>query len=112
MNNATPSRHMGALEQLADLFHDEAGGSTRVGVLVKINRLVSFEKFKSAWAVLFNRHPMLRATIRKDATQKCFLFNARLSDILMTAVTTDKRDQIEKIYGQDIIQPFDTTQYL
>ena len=112
MNNTISSRDMGSLEQLADLFHDEAGGSTSVGVLVKVNRLIKFDIFKSAWAVLFNRHPMLRATIRKDADQKCFEFNAHFSDIPIARLTTDKRDQIEKTYGQDIIQTFDTQRYV
>lgn len=106
------SRQMSSLERFADILHSAAEGATAVGTLVKVNRLVSLPLFLSAWQVLFARHPMLRATVREEQGRGFFDFNACFGEVPIWEVTTERFEDIEKIYGDESVQSFAGQRYL
>ena len=107
------SRKMGVLEKLSTVIHDNAAGSTSVAGRLAIKRAIDFALFKQAWRILFDRQPLLRATIRVDLNGEYFFdLNANFSDIPITYKQTDDSQEVEQVYSRDIIKMFESDSYL
>ncbi len=106
------SRPMGFLEKTSFLIHEGAEASTSISVLLKVQGALSFDIFKLAWGIMFKRHPLLHATIRKAGWGYFFDFNAVFEDIPLKEINTRNFDLIEQEYSEEIVKPFKISHYL
>lgn len=105
------SRKMGALEKLTIIINDQAAGSTAVSAMLKVNAQIEFKLFKKAWHILFQRHPLLRATKRVQEKDYFFDFNADFSNIPIKHLQTEVFSEVEHEYGKKILMSFDLSHY-
>ena len=111
MQNQT-SRKMGFLEKINSVIRDERMGSNSIAVMLKINNLINFAEFKTAWKILFKRHPLLHATRREEGKDYFFDFNANFFDVPIKHIETNDLEKVDQEYSRDIIKNFDVNTYL
>ncbi len=111
MQNQT-SRKMGFLEKINAVIRDERGGSGSIAGMIKSNKPINFAEFKSAWEILFKRHPLLRATRRKEGKDYFFDFNANFSDVPIKHIEANDLEKVDQEYSRDIIENFNSNIYL
>lgn len=110
--NSKTSRKLGTIEKMALIRHDYANGTSSCSAMLKIRQDIDFETFKAAWHIQFDRHPMLRATIRKTDADYYFDFNAKFSNIPCKNLITNNFFDIENEFSRRINSHFDTKNYL
>ena len=111
MPNQT-SRKMGFLEKINSVIYDENIGSGSISGILKIISPINFSEFKTAWEILFKRHPLLHATSRKNGKDYFFDFNAKFSDITIKYMETNGLEKVDQEYSRDIIKNFEVNIYL
>ena len=103
---------MGFLEKLTTVIHDEMAGTPSISTMLKIKTQINFELFKQAWHILFQRHPLLRSTIRIENNNYYFDFNADFPDIPIKHMKSNDLVELDQEYSREIIRPFQSENYL
>lgn len=101
------SRKVGFLEKASAVFNQEFAGSGTVGVLIELNESFSYEVFCKAWRLLFDVHPLLRATVQKKGMDYCFSLNADFESISILLKKSKTVADIHELYSADLVEAFD-----
>lgn len=107
---AHQERPLGFLEKLTYRFHQNFEGATNIAVMVKVEKRICPDSFQTAWKELYSRHPLLQATIH-DAPLR-FTFYNQFTNIPLKISTKEHFEEIEALYGRQLVKPFPLDQYL
>lgn len=79
--STTKRRPLGYWESACKFAHDMLGGTGTVVSFVEFTGQIDRQQFRQALQLLFNRHPLLRATIKTIGYDSYFEINAEFDDI-------------------------------
>ncbi len=109
MNN---KRKLGVREKTTRILEKEAHGSTAMSTLIKVDALIDFTLFHQAWHIMFDRQPLLHATVTGSNNDHSFNFSANFSDIEIKHLTNIPFKDIETEYSISIVKNFTETKSL
>lgn len=104
-------RKLGVLETLYAITHDELEGHNTICVVSKIKGILDGTLYHECLKFLFDRHPMLRATINLKKDGYYFSFNADFSDIPITIFEQDNDENWKDIYENELNIPLNTRKH-
>lgn len=108
----TPSRRLGFFESLAVLSHDELCGTGNICTTAHIQGKIDQQVLLKALQLSYNRHPLLRATIKKKPEAYYFELNSPFSNVPVRFVQRESADQWEKTTEAELMQIFPTHHHL
>ncbi|GGI87952.1 condensation domain-containing protein [Legionella impletisoli] len=105
-------RKLGYWETALCLLHDQLAGTGTIFSATHIRGQIDFAHFKKAWYLLFQRHPLLRATIEQCSDGYYFKENARFDNIPIRSISHPDPSHWETVVEQQLSELFPTNQYL
>ncbi|WP_131781381.1 condensation domain-containing protein [Legionella gresilensis] len=105
-------RDLGYWETIKVLMHDLFAGNDLVVVALRLQGNIEVDLLKKALNLGFQRHPLLRATIRPKADGYCFKVGIDFMQVPILILQQTHPDQPLEILEKEIKTPFLVDQYL
>lgn len=105
-------RKLGFWETGTALFHDDAAGAGIILIATYINGKIDHALLKQALHLLFQRHPLLRATIHRTKAGYFFKLNADFHAVPVRFINRDGEQRWLEVGEKELNVLFPTHEYL
>ncbi|MCW8929252.1 MAG: hypothetical protein OQL19_03315 [Gammaproteobacteria bacterium] len=105
-------RKLGFLESLCIHMHNKCNGGSSIAAITRVKGFINFDVIKQSLNLLFERHPMLRATVYIEEEHYFFNFNAKFEDISIQHIQSGDESTANKIFSDEACMPFDISKGL
>lgn len=106
------SRKLGFWESVLCILHDELYGTGIIFNAMHIKGRIDLALLKKALQTLFNKHPLLRATIEKRSDGYYFKLNAEFKKIPIQTIERKNGQTVETLIETELRNEFPTDSYL
>ena len=108
MIELSKQRELGFWESFNAMVHDKLDGHGNLGSLAKLHGQCSESIVYDIAAMLFNRHPMLRASIELNSKNKYIVrLNAKLIDVEINYITSHNENLAQQLYQACLRKTYD-----